>query len=71
MAGKVYIENDGALYRGASRSLPAEVWNKAAQAWQEYKGQTPKPVEWGNEIAEDEAKAMMGSGAETDEGAAA
>lgn len=55
----IYIENDGALFRGPSRSLPKEVWFKTTGAWQAYKRATPTPIEWGTEITEDEAKAMM------------
>jgi hypothetical protein len=55
----VYIENDGALFRGKARGLPTEVWNSAARAWKPYETQ-PKPIEWGTVISEDEANQIMG-----------
>ena len=55
-----FIENEGALFRGASVGFPSEVWNAAKGAFEPYKGTVPKPIEWGNEIDENEANEMMG-----------
>lgn len=57
----VLIENEGALFRGPARGLPKEVWSEKAQAWKPYEGETPKPIEWGNIINEEEAKLLMGA----------
>lgn len=54
----VYIENEGALFRGPSRSWPKEVWN--GKEFAPYQGSVPKPIEWGDVISENEAKSMMG-----------
>ena len=61
----VYIENDGALFRGPARTVPQEVWNAAQGKFVPYAlaGQ-PKPIEWGNVIDEAEAQRLMGQGAE-------
>ncbi len=58
----MFIENEGALFRGPARAWPKEVWD--GTAFKEYTGQVPKDIEWGTEIDEAEAKKMMG---ETDE----
>lgn len=55
----IFIENEGALFRGSDRSMPKEVWNQKTGAWQAYTGSVPKPYEWGEEISEAEAKALM------------
>lgn len=55
----VYIENEGALFRGVSRSLPAEVYSFRTKEWSAYTGRMPKPIEWGNEISDEEAEAMI------------
>ena len=52
----VYIEHDGALYRGLSRAWPDEVWN--GKAWAPYKGETPKPIDWGTVITEAQAERL-------------
>ena len=54
----IYIENDGALFRGPARAWPKEVWN--GKEFVAYKGTVPKEIEWGNEIDEAEAKRLMG-----------
>lgn len=56
----IYIENDGALFRGVDCTLPKEIWSKRERAWELYAGEVPKPYEWGHEITEAEAKDMMG-----------
>jgi hypothetical protein len=54
-----YIENEGALFRGPSRSFPKEVWSRKQREFVPYTGTTPKPVDWGDEISEAEAINMM------------
>ncbi len=54
----IYIENDGALFRGPSRSNPTHVWTRKTRAWKPYAG-GPKEIEWGTEITEAEALNMM------------
>ncbi len=58
----IYIENEGALFRGPARGVPLEVWSGREGKFVPYKlaGQ-PKPIEWGNVISEAEAQAMMGA----------
>lgn len=55
----VYIENEGALFRGPARSNPAEVWSVAKGAFVPYKGSKEKPIDWGHEISEAEANELM------------
>ena len=57
----VFIENEGALFRGPARGAPQEVWNAAEGKFVPYRlaGQ-PKPIDWGNVIDEAEAQRMMG-----------
>lgn len=59
MANKVYIEEDGVLYRGVARAWPDEVWNAQAGAFLPYKGGTPKPTDWGEVIDDAAAEAIM------------
>ncbi len=48
MARQIYIENDGALFRGFSVGHPCEVWSMRDQAWKPYRFDAKfKPVEWG------------------------
>lgn len=55
MSEIVYIEHEGALFRGASRSHPQEVWSHQDQKWRPYTFDAPwKPIEWGTEISEEE-----------------
>lgn len=54
----IYIENEGALFRGPARAWPKEVWN--GSAFEPYKGDMPKDIDWGNEIDEAEAQRLMG-----------
>lgn len=58
----IYIENDGALFRGPARAWPKEVWN--GKEFVAYKGTVPKDIEWGSEIDENEAKRLMGENEE-------
>jgi hypothetical protein len=55
----VYIENEGALYRGPARGLPREVWSHAEKRFVPYTGTQEKPIEWGNVISEEEASELM------------
>lgn len=59
----IYIENEGALFRGPARGLPQEVWNAAERRFVPYRlaGQ-PRPIDWGNVIDESEAQAIMNAG---------
>lgn len=54
----IYIENEGALFRGPARAWPKEVWN--GSEFVPYKGAVPKEIEWGDEIDEAAAKKLMG-----------
>jgi hypothetical protein len=38
----IYIENEGALFRGLSRSFPKEVWGHKTHTWRPYTGEVPK-----------------------------
>lgn len=62
MAAKVFIENEGALFKGHSLSWPDEVWSHKSKTWEPYKGRVPKEVDWGSVIHEDEANEIMGAG---------
>jgi len=57
----IFIENEGALFRGPARGVPQEVWSAAERKFVPYKlaGQ-PKAIDWGNVIDEAEAKKLMG-----------
>jgi hypothetical protein len=60
MTAMVYIENEGALFRGISRGLPREVWSPKTRTWKRYELDGGfKPIEWGTVISEVEAKEMM------------
>lgn len=58
----VYIENEGAVFRGPARGVPEEVWSPSRGKFVPYKGGKDKPVDWGSVISEDEARALMGAG---------
>ena len=59
----IYIENEGALFRGPARGLPEEVWSPSRGEFVPYTGDKNKPIGWGYEISEEEARALMGDGA--------
>jgi hypothetical protein len=59
----MFIENEGALFKGPSRGNPTHVWSRKTRSWKPYAG-GPKPIEWGSEISEAEAREMMGVGEE-------
>ncbi len=54
----LYIENDGALFRGPARGVPLEVWNGSEFVPYKPAGQ-PKLVDWGTVISEEEAQFFM------------
>jgi hypothetical protein len=56
----LFIENEGALFRGPARGVPLEVWNRVERKFVPYvlAGQ-PKPVDWGSLISEEEARSLM------------
>ena len=56
----IYLENEGALFRGINRGHPTEVWHPHEQRWAPYTGRVWKPVEWGHEITKHEAERLMG-----------
>jgi hypothetical protein len=56
------IENEGALFRGPTRTQPTEVWSHKDQTWKPYTGRMPKPYEWGKEIDQTEADRMIAEG---------
>lgn len=59
----IYIENEGALFRGASRGDPREIWHPEEKRFVPYKGAgQPKPISWGYEIDEAEAERLMNAG---------
>lgn len=53
----IFIENEGALFRGPARAWPKEVWTGSQFA--PYTGTVPKPIEWGNVITDAEAARLM------------
>ena len=56
----VFIENEGALFRGVGRAWPEEVWNARVGKFKPYPiGEEPKPVNWGDVISEEDAHRMM------------
>jgi hypothetical protein len=55
----IFIENDGVLYRGISRGWPKEIWSRRQRKFVPYTGRVPKPIEWGYEINDSDALAMM------------
>lgn len=58
----VYIENEGALFRGPARGLPQEIWD--GKQFVPYKDAgKPKDIDWGNLIDEAEAKQLIGESA--------
>ena len=54
----IFIENEGAIFRGPARAWPKEVWD--GQRFVPYEGAVPKGVEWGDVVDEAEAQRMMG-----------
>jgi hypothetical protein len=62
LAKTIFIEHEGALFRGPSRGHPREVWSDKERRFIPYKGSVPKPVEWGREIGQADAWRMMAIG---------
>ena len=53
--GWIYIDHDGTLFRGFSRSHPQEVWGERTKAWRSYAFEGEfKAVDWGMVISEAE-----------------
>jgi hypothetical protein len=59
----VYIEHEGALFRGPSRSTPREVWREAEGKFVPYAPSRPPGVEWGEVIDPEAAAEIMGADA--------
>jgi hypothetical protein len=57
-----YVENEGALFRiiGPSNAFPDEVWDVKQGKFVPYKGDVPKPQDWGQDVSEQEAAEFMG-----------
>ena len=55
----IYIEHEGALFKGPTRAHPTERYDFRDRNWHPYKGETPKAVDWGTQITEAEATVMM------------
>jgi hypothetical protein len=55
--GFVLIENEGAIFRGPSRGLPAEVLIKGQ--WKPYRGGA-KDVAWGDIVTPERAAEFVG-----------
>lgn len=55
----VYMENEGALFRGFAFRHPQELWNELECRWEPYTGERLKPIEWGMEITEERALEWM------------
>ncbi len=58
-ASWIFIENEGALYRGPSRGWPKEVYSFRRGCWLPYEGKIPKPVDWGDVLSKTEAQALI------------
>ena len=54
-----YIENEGALFRGPSRSFPNDVWNPDNREFAPYAGVIPKPMELGSVISAAAAEKVL------------
>lgn len=57
----VYIENEGALFRGPARGVPQEVWSAKEGKFAPYKGSKDKPIDWGNVVSPAEAEELIGA----------
>lgn len=57
----IYIENEGALFRGPARGVPQEVWSVSQGKFLPYTGSKDKPIDWGIVISEEEARVLMGA----------
>jgi hypothetical protein len=56
----VFIENDGALFRGPGRAVPLEVWAGPERGFVPYSFDGDcKSQEWGWIISEDEANEIV------------
>jgi N-acetylneuraminic acid mutarotase len=57
-----FIENEGALFRGLSRSWPKEIFSFKDKCWKPYEGEIPKGQAWGSEISALEAAELIAEG---------
>ena len=55
----IYIENEGALFRGYVVSCPREVYSFKQKKFIPYEGEVPKRFGWGEAIPEAEALSWM------------
>jgi hypothetical protein len=62
VANRVFIEEDGVLYRGVARAWPDEVWSTRTGTFLPYRGSTPKPTDWGEVIEAHAAEKLIRSG---------
>ena len=59
--GWVYVEHDGALFRGPTSKNPTYVWLERSGRWKPYVFEGSfKPVEWGNPLSEAQALVRIG-----------
>ncbi|WP_201833165.1 hypothetical protein [Microvirga zambiensis] len=59
----IFIENEGALFKGPSTAWPREIWD--GTKFTPYTGDVPKGIEWGNKIDQAEAERLMGVNKDT------
>ncbi|MEK7661223.1 MAG: hypothetical protein AAB680_04200 [Pseudomonadota bacterium] len=50
----VYMENEGALFRGPRDYYMTEVFSTREQIWKPYTGIKSKPGYWGNVLSQEE-----------------
>lgn len=55
----IYIANDGALFTGVTRGYPEKVYDAKSKSFVPYEGEVPKPIDWGEIVDDETAKAMM------------
>ena len=56
----IYIENEGALFRGPARGVPLELWDANVREFVPYTfAAQPKDIAWRNVIDETEAERLM------------
>jgi hypothetical protein len=61
----LFIENEGALFRGPSRGWPTHVWSPNDRAFVAYEGNVPKTVDWGEIVDDARASEMIGFNVQT------
>ena len=55
----IYLERNGAIYRGYRPDAPMELWDEAMQIWQPYAPVGPIPIDWAREVSSEEALIFM------------